>query len=72
LVDRVVDFHYGRLVTAPVAVVRGGEDRDDAAVVLPLVPLHHELMRPCYEVQAVDVSELFGDVLAEGVPGSPR
>ena len=53
LIQRVVDLHYRRLVAAPVAVVRSGKDRDDALIVLPLVPLHDELMRPGDEVEAV-------------------
>ena len=72
LIQRVVDLHYRRLVAAPVAVVRSGEDRDDALIVLPLVPLHNELVCSGDEVQAVDVGELFGDVLAEGVAGPAR
>ena len=72
LIQRVVDLHYRRLVAAPVAVVRSGKDRDDALIVLPLVPLHDELMRPGDEVEAVDVGELLGDVLAEGVAGPAR
>jgi hypothetical protein len=72
LIQRVVDLHYRGLVAAPVAVVRSGKDRDDALIVLPLVSLHNELVCPGDEVQAVDVRELLGDVLAKGVAGPTR
>jgi len=72
LIDGIVDFHYCRLIAAPVAIVRRGEHRHDAPIVLPLVPFHDQLVRPRDEVEAVDVSELFGNILTERVPGSPR
>lgn len=72
LIQRVIDLHYRRLVAAPVAVVRSGKDRDDALIVLPLVPLHNELVCSGDEVEAIDVGELFGNVLAEGVASPAR
>ena len=72
LVEGVVHFHDRGLVTASVAVVGSRKDGHDHAIVLPLVPFHDQLVRPCDEVQAVDVSELLRNILAERVPGPPR
>lgn len=71
LVDRVVDLHDCRLVTTSVTVIWRRKDRNDGSVVLPLVAFHHQLMRPSNKVQAVNVGELFGNVLTERVAGSP-
>ena len=71
LVEGVVDLHDRGLIAAPVAVVGSGEHGHHHAVVLPLVPLHDQLVRPCDEVQAVDVRELFRNVLSERVPRPP-
>ena len=40
----LVDLHDGGLVTAAVAVVGRGEDRDDVALVRPVVSVHDQLM----------------------------
>mmetsp|Transcript_1685 Transcript_1685/g.4987 ORF Transcript_1685/g.4987 Transcript_1685/m.4987 type:complete len:273 (+) Transcript_1685:109-927(+) len=68
----LVDLHHGGLVAAAVAVVRGGEDRDDVTVMAPIVALHHQLMRPGDQLQPVGVVELLRDVLAEGVACTAR
>lgn len=62
-----VDLHNGGLVSASVAVVGGGEHRDDVALMGPVVSVHHELMGSCDSSQVVGVVELLRDVLAEGV-----
>mmetsp|Transcript_7641 Transcript_7641/g.22879 ORF Transcript_7641/g.22879 Transcript_7641/m.22879 type:complete len:248 (-) Transcript_7641:431-1174(-) len=59
-------------VATPVAVVGRAPHRDQLLVEHPLVALHHQLVRPCDEVQAVDVVELLADVAAEEVPRPPR
>ena len=71
LIDRVVDLHDCRLVTASVTVIWRRKDRNDGSVVLPLVAFHNQLMRPSNKVQAVNVGKLFGNVLSERVSGSP-
>ena len=58
-------------ISAPVAVVRRAEDRHNCAVVGPIVPLRHQLVRPGQELQAVLMFEGFGDVLAKCVPRPP-
>jgi len=67
ILDELVNLHYGGLVTASVAVVGCGENRDDVALVSPVVPVHDKLMRTCDSSQAVRVVELLRDVLSEGV-----
>ena len=71
LVDRVVHLHYCPLVAASVAVVGSREHCYHSLIVLPLVSLHHELVSTGDEVQAVDMSELFGDILAKRVASAP-
>jgi hypothetical protein len=44
LIHRIVYFHYGCLITTPVAVIRSREDGYDTSVMLPLVALHNQLM----------------------------
>lgn len=56
--------------TAAIAVVGSREDGDNVLVVRPVVALHHKLVRPRHEVQAIGRIELLGDVLAEGVAGA--
>lgn len=72
LVDSVVDFHNGCLISASVTIVGRGKDRYHASVVLPLVTFHDQLMGSCNKVQPVNVRKLFRNVLPKGVPGSPR
>lgn len=71
VINLVVDLHYRRLIAATVTIIGSREDRHDHPIVLPLIALHDELMRAGYEVKVVDVRELFGNVLSEGVSGSP-
>lgn len=66
------DLHDSSLVATPVTVVRGTEDGDYVAVVTPVVSLHHKLMRARHEGQTIDVIELLGDVLSEGVACASR
>ena len=68
----VAHLHDRRLVSAPIAVVGGAEDGHQPLVVVPEVPLHHELVRPRDHLQPVGVVELFGDVLPERVSGAAR
>eukprot|EP00959_Pyramimonas_sp_CCMP1952_P170315 3558456-Pyramimonas_sp.AAC.1 len=49
--------------TAAIAVVGCTEDRDDIVILTPVVPLHHQLMRACYEAKPVVVVKLLGNVL---------
>lgn len=70
VLEVLINFHDGGLVTAPVAVVGGAEDGDNVSLVAPVVTLHHELVRPRHEGQAVAVVEGLRDVRAKGVPGT--
>ena len=68
--DRIIDFHNGRLIATPIAIIRCRKDRHDTAVVLPLVALHDDLMGPSDKVQTINVRELLRNVLSKGVAGS--
>ena len=57
-------------VTWSRVVLRKGVDPYSIKV-LSVVPLHHELVSTGDEVQAVDMSELFGDILAKRVASAP-
>lgn len=72
LIQAIVNLHYCSLIAAAVAVVGSRKHRHNIFVVLPLVSLHHELMRPSNKVQAIDVGELLGDILTERVTRSSR
>ena len=67
ILDELVNLHYGGLVTTSVAVVGCGEDRDDVALVCPVVAVHDKLMGARDSSQAVRVVKLLRDVLSEGV-----
>lgn len=72
LVDGIVDFHNGGLVSTPVTIIGSRKNRHYLPIVLPLISLHDELVGARNEMEAVDVRKLFGNVLSKGVPGSPR
>ena len=59
----VVQLHDAGLVAAPVAVVGGGEDGDHVPIVTPVVALHHQLMGPAHQGQAVRMVECLGYIL---------
>mmetsp|Transcript_17004 Transcript_17004/g.38269 ORF Transcript_17004/g.38269 Transcript_17004/m.38269 type:complete len:303 (-) Transcript_17004:283-1191(-) len=71
LLQMLVDLHDRRLVPAPVAVVGRAEYGDDVHLVYPVVPVHHQLMRPADQTQPVPMVVLLADVLSEGEPGPP-
>ena len=41
----LINFHYGCLVAATIAIVRCAKKRDDVLVMTPVVTIHNELMR---------------------------
>ena len=49
----LVNLHDGGLVSTAVAVVGCREDRDDVAVVRPVVSIHDQLMRTRDQLQVV-------------------
>ena len=59
----VIQLHDAGLVAAPVAIVGGGEDGDHVPVVTPVVALHHQLMGPAHQGQAVRMVECLGYIL---------
>jgi|ERR1719329_139734 len=67
VLEMLVDLHHSRLVAASVAIIRCGEDCHGIPVMAPIVTLHHKLVRPRDELQAVHVVELLRDVLAKSV-----
>jgi len=69
---KFVNFHDCGFVTATVAVVGRGEDRDHIALVRPVIAVHDELMGSCDTYQVVGVIKLFTNILAEGVAGTTR
>ena len=67
LFNRVVHFHNGRLVTTTVTIVGRRKDRNDLAIVLPLVSFHDQLVSTGDKVETVNVRKLLGNVLAKRV-----
>ena len=67
VLECVIQFHDGGLVTASVAVVGGGEDGDHVPVVGPVVSLHDQLMCPAHQGQTVRMVECLRNVLNVGV-----
>lgn len=45
----LIDLHDGCLVTAPVAVIGGRKESHYIPILTPVIPLHYQLVRPCYE-----------------------
>jgi hypothetical protein len=72
LFHSIIHLHDSGLITAPVAVVGSGKDCNDAPIVLPLIALHHKLVRASNKVKAVNVRELFRNVLPKRVACTPR
>jgi hypothetical protein len=72
LLHGIIHLHDCGLITAPVAVVRSRKDSDDAPIVLPLIALHYELVCTSNKVEAVNVRELFRNVLPKRVTCTPR
>ena len=72
VINVIRNLHNRRLVPAPIAVIRRAEDGNDLIVMLPLVPLHNQLMSPADKAQVINMSELLRDVLPERVPRPSR
>ncbi len=70
--QRVVQFHYPRLVFAAVTIIGGGENGHHVSVVAPVVSFHEELVSSGHQGQSVGVVERLGDVLPKRVSGSSR
>ena len=54
--------HHRPQITLDIAVVGGTEHCDHLVLVTPGVPLHHALVTPHDELDAVGVEEVLGDV----------
>jgi hypothetical protein len=72
LLHSIIHLHYTSLIAAPVAVVGSRKDCNDAPIVLPLIALHYELVSASNKVKAVNVRELFRNVLPKRVACTPR
>lgn len=72
LINSVIDLHDSSLVSATVTVVRCGKYCDDTSIMLPLVPLHHKLMRSWNKEKAINMGKLFRNVLPKRVSCTPR
>ena len=59
----IIQLHDAGLVAAHVAIGGGGEDGDHVSVVTPVVALHHQLMGPAHQGQAVRMVECLGYIL---------
>jgi hypothetical protein len=67
-----VDLHDGGHISAPITVIRGRKYGDHVLFMGPIIPLHHQLVGPSHQGQAIGVVEELGDVLAEGIPCRAR
>jgi len=65
MVHLLINLHDTCFVSTPVAVVRCREDSDNRFVMTPIVPVHHQLMRPRNEFKIICVIEVLRDVLAK-------
>ena len=72
LIHGIVDLHNCGLISTSVTIVGGRENGNDLSIVLPLIAFHDKLVGTWNEMKAINVSKLLGNVLSEGVPGSPR
>lgn len=66
----LINLHNRRLVTTSVAVVWRRENRDNIAILGPVVTLHHQLMSSRHQSQTVVMVEGFRDILSERVSRS--
>ena len=71
-VHSVVNFHYRCLVPASVAIVGRTKHCHYRPIVLPLIPLHDQLMSSRDKVEVVNVSELLRNVLPKRITGASR
>ena len=70
MINLIIYLHNCGLVATSITIVWCREHSYYCSVVLPLIPLHNQLMRPGNEVQVVDVGKLLGDVLTKSVARS--
>ncbi len=70
ILHEFVDLHDGSLVTTAVAIVGSREDSDHVPFMSPIVAIHHQLMSSGYQLKAISMVKLLGDVLAERVAGT--
>lgn len=59
VLESIIQFHNGCLVTAAVAVVRCAEDGHNIALMAPVIALHYQLMSPGHKGEAVSMVEGF-------------
>lgn len=57
VLERVVQFHDGRLISTPITVVRRGENCYDITIMTPIVSFHYKLMSTSNKRKAVAVVE---------------
>jgi len=53
ILQGVVELHDGSLISTSVTIIGSREDGDHISVMGPVVPLHHQLMRPCDQSESV-------------------
>ena len=69
-IEVLVQFEYGRDVTAPVAIVRRRPHCQHRFVEMPFVAFHDQLMRSANHVDAIRLIELRHDIAAEQIAGT--
>lgn len=72
MIDFVVYLHNSCLIATSITIVGSWKHGHHRSVVLPLISLHNQLMRPGNKVKIVNVGELFSNILAKCVACSSR
>lgn len=68
----LINLQNRRLVSTPIAIIRRRKNRHHIPVLTPIIPFHHQLMRPRYQRKPVVVVERLRDVLPKRVAGATR
>jgi len=63
----LINFHNGGLISATIAVIWGGENRDNVSILRPIISFHYQLVRSCDQRQPVVVIKGLGNILPECV-----
>lgn len=72
ILQMLINLQNRRLITTPIAIIRCRENRHHIPILAPIIPFHHQLMRPRHKRQPIVVVKRLGYVLSECVPCAPR
>lgn len=67
----IINLTNGCLIPASITIVRGRKDCNDLFIMMPGIPIHHQLMRSGYHIQTILVQEIISDITSELITSRP-